>query len=804
MKRALFAGGGRLLALCICVVAASPALGVTAHELFSRVGPSIGGGTQLRIDGRVMSEMALGPAARINRVPLADGRLVDLELERFDILNADTRFVHMTPQGEVELQRPDVQLWRGTVAGEDGSVAYLALSRQVGVNGYIITNDGIDIISSGKGGAQAPVIHRPAEVGAGNVLSALCQGALIAPGIEIPPERFAGERVVGPCREYRIAIDTDAPFTISTFGGNATQAQAYLTVLFGAVSEIYQRELNIRLVIPYIRTWSADDPWVGATTDQLLTLFTDSWNSTMSSVPRELAHLVAQRIRGGGIAWLGGVCTGNGYAVSTGMNGFFPYPLQDNNQNNWDVMVVAHELGHNFGTAHTHDYIPAIDNCAQGECWVGNQGTIMSYCHLCPGGMQNIRLTFGPRIIARISQFTTGRPNCGAPLPRLVTSPTSIDVEEGEIATFTGSFATMGGGQYRWLRNGTALTESARFQGTDTPTLRIVSTTPSEAGNYSLRYTETCGTLTTASAVLTVNSVCSPGELSPTITLQPFGTIAPRGGIATFSVAAAHNLPMSYQWRLNNTPLINNARFTGVDTPNLRIIGVTTADAGTYHVIVSSSGCRTSSNPVSLTVLPLPGAFNLTSPSDDAREVPIPTVFSWNASEDATSYLVTVDDDATFTSPLWSIETTNTSAEAPTDSILSGKRHFWRVQAVNSFGETNADQSHWSFVTEGPISDLNRDGVVDGKDVAIILLRWEATCALGPTEQCPDLTGDDRVGYPDLNYILLDLGLDRDDYTTRQWKQQMKRLYRDVKSATPIRSSRDRRTDQDRLINVIR
>ena len=72
------------------------------------------------------------------------------------------------------------------------------------------------------------------------------------------------------------------------------------------------------------------------------------------------------------------------------------------------------ELGHNFDSRHTHCYntIPApedppIDHCFTGDttathaCYVGptglpvDGGSIMSYCHLQPGGYGNINLWLG-------------------------------------------------------------------------------------------------------------------------------------------------------------------------------------------------------------------------------------------------------------------------------------------------------------------------------------------------------------------------------------------------------------------------
>ena len=62
-----------------------------------------------------------------------------------------------------------------------------------------------------------------------------------------------------------------------------------------------------------------------------------------------------------------------------------------------------HEIGHNFGSGHTHDdYSPLIDTCGT-SCPAGlppglplaKSTTIMSYCHLCNGGFTNLAYSFG-------------------------------------------------------------------------------------------------------------------------------------------------------------------------------------------------------------------------------------------------------------------------------------------------------------------------------------------------------------------------------------------------------------------------
>ena len=112
---------------------------------------------------------------------------------------------------------------------------------------------------------------------------------------------------------------------------------------------------------------------------------------------------------GGGVAWLGVVCNPDwGYALSANLGSNFPYPMENNNPQNWDLMVFMHELGHNFGAPHTHDLDPIYDDCANGDCTITPDATIMSYCHLCSGGLANIRLEFCvPNIVNMNAHLST-------------------------------------------------------------------------------------------------------------------------------------------------------------------------------------------------------------------------------------------------------------------------------------------------------------------------------------------------------------------------------------------------------------
>src|SRR5581483_8408026 len=112
----------------------------------------------------------------------------------------------------------------------------------------------------------------------------------------------------------------------------------------------------------------------------------------------DMVHFVSGKSVQGGIAYVGTVCDAQyGFGVSQVFGGFdLSYPSQI-----CDVLVAAHEMGHNLGSPHTHCYNPPVDECYnQGSgCYSGpvvaSRGTVMSYCHLLAGGLSNIDLVFG-------------------------------------------------------------------------------------------------------------------------------------------------------------------------------------------------------------------------------------------------------------------------------------------------------------------------------------------------------------------------------------------------------------------------
>lgn len=361
----------------------------------------------MSLEAAAFSQVAELKSLRVGIVTV-EAAALELDLRRFEVFASDTLLVENRGAGDVPIERPKLALFRGEVVGEPGTQAVLGVS-PLGTSGVIQRADRLLIISSGPSGSAQPlrVLDASRLTDEAIRLRPLTCGAdqlpAVAPEPADPQRGGQNDDAPAPCRRIRVAIDTDWEFTGSLFGGNTAAASAYAALLIGSVSEIFRTEFNAQLEISYLRVWSSPaDPWTETNAYAQLDQFEAYWNSNMAGVSRHVAHLLSGRGFGdiGGVAWLRAVCQPvHSYGLSAYLNGYFPYPATNNNPQNWDLVVVAHELGHNLGAPHTHDMSPPIDGCGLGDCGQAAAGTIMSYCHTCPGGLANIRLSMQNRII---------------------------------------------------------------------------------------------------------------------------------------------------------------------------------------------------------------------------------------------------------------------------------------------------------------------------------------------------------------------------------------------------------------------
>jgi len=596
-----FGGWSRRLVVLVAAISATPATAASlslASPLQLRAGKTAGMVTELEFNQPQYESLKPLTTVALSDFLLPDGRRVTLELARFDIFSADAQVVLGTASGDVPMPRPEVQLFRGRVGGVEGSRVFLALSPH-GNNGHIVTPNATYVVASKPGdGFNSTVIYDPAKLPAGALIQQpFTCGLDTPPGAPLPAGANADNVDAptprgGTCRVVKIAVDTDYEYTNNEFAGNTTNAQAYIATLLGAVSEIYVNEVSVQFEVVFSRVWGTNtDPYPSpSNVNNRLGELGAYWGANMGFVQRNVTHMLTGFCGpAGGIAYLSVLC-GDGYSVSGCLNGSFPYPLVNNNSQNWDVVVVAHELGHNFGAPHTHSTSPPIDGCGSGDCSLAGAGTIMSYCHTCSGGMSNISLVLHPRIInENIMPYLNSIPSCVVESTDItfLDQPDNVQVNQGQL--FQLSVVADGSPplSYQWRRNGANVLNGLRISGATTSTVTVTNSQFTDGGNWDCMVSSQCGPHATDVAVV---SIIIP---APVITQNPDPVTLCVGGAAEFTLNVTAAAPRSFQWRKNFVNLEDQGNVSGVSTGLLTINPVTIADVGMYDCVVTNLGGST-------------------------------------------------------------------------------------------------------------------------------------------------------------------------------------------------------------------
>lgn len=359
-------------------------------------------------------------------VPMPDGTVVDLDLVRIRHERMKFDFtVNDAPRPDL-LRALDLSLWKGVVRGAVDTEVQLSFSR-TGASGWIRREGALvhvlprrdargdwtrgDSLLVDESVLNAVGMHFDGSCAAGEIPGQAAERN--GPLTRIPRalEPVGGSIGVSGSgcglRECRIAITSDFQW-YQKFNDLSAQT-AYTATLLGFVSDRYETQASTLLTFPSVAFYTtAADPWAaqdvaGNDCQDVLTELQAAWVGNLPA-NADLGHLMSGANLGCGIAWLDALCSPNfNFSVSGNLNGTITFPIQQQ-PNNWDFIVVAHEIGHNFDALHSHDYCPPLDECPPtqyfGQCQTqqvcSNQGSIMSYCHLCSGGTANITTFFHP------------------------------------------------------------------------------------------------------------------------------------------------------------------------------------------------------------------------------------------------------------------------------------------------------------------------------------------------------------------------------------------------------------------------
>ena len=256
---------------------------------------------------------------------------------------------------------------------------------------------------------------------------------------QLPSSPATSNFPTAACVEIGLDIDYS---TFLTFASCSDAADWALAMLAG-VSVVYESELGnaVTLSASYLHVWEVADPYASTINNAgtMLDLFRAEWNNNapFNTYNWDLCHLLTKRTNTGtgGIAYVGVLCdpiySAYGAGFSANLDNSSTYTA---GTYAWNLNVVAHELGHNFGAHHTHwcGWTGGpIDNCynLEGDAlcdpYTDNPtpqvGTIMSYCHAIAGGSVTLNfhtLVENEAILPRIQNYNS----CIGTCDNLVTS----------------------------------------------------------------------------------------------------------------------------------------------------------------------------------------------------------------------------------------------------------------------------------------------------------------------------------------------------------------------------------------------
>jgi gliding motility-associated-like protein len=275
------------------------------------------------------------------------------------------------------------------------------------------------------------------------------------------------------------------------------------------------------------------------------------------------------------------------------------------------------------------------------------------------------------------------------PLTAITAQPQPVTVCVGSAASFNvtavGTSLT-----YQWMKNGTDIPSAT------TSTYSIAATLLTDAGNYSVRVTGTCGgTVISANAALVVNPATA-------INTQPANVTECVGNSATFSVTAV-GTNLTYQWKKNGS---NIAGATG---SFYTIAAIVAGDAGNYTVAVNGTCGNVVSNIATLTVNTPP---SITTHPQGLTECPGSNViFSVTASGANLTYVWRKNG-----TPLVPAQTNSTLT---INNINAGNAGNYDVIVSNSCGDATSNTATLT-VAENPLITLqpaDRD-LCEGGDVS--------------------------------------------------------------------------------------
>jgi hypothetical protein len=356
------------------------------------------------VDFTAITELLASKASNITfLIPQAGEPDLTLELFQHEIFTPDFAVVSATTNSEVTV-KPGLHYW-GIINGDINSLAAISIFENE-ISGIISSpSRGNFVLGKLKNDTKLRhVFYNENDLNQSNTSECYT----IDDGITYNEKqiKIPAHRSLINCIRLYWEVNYDIFFD----KGNIVNTTNYITSLFSESALIYFND-NIPVSLSQVYVWDIPSPYSGTSSFNLLSQF-QAYRNIFNG---DLANLLGYAGGGGIAAGFTGICNSNpdqSQCYSGISSSFNNVPVYS-----WSVEVLTHEQGHLMGSRHTHACVwngnnTAIDGCApaagyqyEGNCsgapLPGGGGTIMSYCHLVPVGI-NFSMGFGSQPAAVI------------------------------------------------------------------------------------------------------------------------------------------------------------------------------------------------------------------------------------------------------------------------------------------------------------------------------------------------------------------------------------------------------------------